>query len=614
MGSLREGKKPAPGTGSSPWYGARVSPLEPHPPPAPAGGEPSPRKHGFPLALVCACAALASANTLLNGFVWDDALLVQSNPWLEGTRHLGDIFGSHFWSFSSRTDLSHNYYRPLVHVTLLACHALFGLKPWGYHLVCLLGHVGVSALVYRVGRVLCERASRGPLAALAAGLLFAVHPIHTEAVAWVSAINDVFMTLGVLLALWLLMTSRPGLTRASVLAGLAFLGALLFKEPAVLLVGMVAVSDLCLEGRGWSRRQWLGRYAPLAAALVLYAGLRLHALAGLGRTLHHAKLGALGTVLNAPALLAQYLGALVLPLELNAFHVFEPVDSPVAPSALAGVAALAGLVLGGAVLVRRAPAAFVALTWCVLPLLPALYIPALGSNAFAERYLYLPSVGFVLLVGLGLEALERQGRVPRAVLLGGLGAGVLVGAIATFERDTVWHDNLSLWLDAQAKSPEAPEIHEGLGLALLERNQLPEAILHLERAGSTSAPARRNLGLAYARAGRLPEAEAMLREAVRLEPDNGGAWGNLCLVHKNLKQLPLALEECEHAVQLEPRLPEVRASLGQVQLLTGRLDEAEQTLQTALALKPDFTPARRLLERVAQERRNPARPATGTTP
>lgn len=563
----------------------------------------SPTQRWLQLALVCVCAALAFANTLANGFVWDDVLLVQSNPWLEGPQHLGDIFGSHFWGFASRADLSRNYYRPLVHVTLLLCRAAFGLQPWGYHLVMLLGHMAVSGLVYRVALLFSEQRPGGWLSALAAGLLFAVHPIHTEAVAWVAAINDVALALFVLLALYLMRTSAPGLTLRCVLAGLAFLAALLFKEPAVLLLGMVGVWDVARGGRAWSLRQWLGRYAPLAIALALYAGLRLHALAGLGRTVRHSNLGLGGYVLNALALLAQYLGALALPLELNSFHVFEPVASPWAPQVLSGLAALGGLVIAAAVFWRRAPQALVALSWCLLPLLPVLYIPALGSNAFAERYLYLPSVGFVLLVGMGLEALGR-----RPVVLGALAVGVLAGGIATAKRNTVWHDNLSLWLDVQAKSSEAPQIHEGLGLALLDKGRVTEAIAHLERAPRDSAPAQRNLGVAYAREGRFQEAEAMLQQAVRLEPDNAGAWSNLCLVHKNLKQLERALEECGNAARLAPDLPEVRTSHGQVLLLAGRLDEAEQSLQAALSLKPDFIPARRLLERLARERQRAANP------
>ncbi|OJH39953.1 hypothetical protein BON30_12790 [Cystobacter ferrugineus] len=558
---------------------------------------------------MCVCALLTYANTLANGFVWDDVVLIQTNPWLEGPEHLGRILGSHFWAFHDEAGVSQNYYRPLVHLTFMLCHALFGFQPWGYHLVSLLGHVAVSGLVYQVGWVLCARRQMGPFAALAAGLLFAVHPIHTEAVAWAASVNDVGMTLGIMLALWWLMTSGPGLTLRAALAGLAFLFALLFKEPGILLLGMVGVYDVVLAGRAWSPRQWVGRYLPLAVALALYAALRLPAMAGLGRTLHHTKLGTGGLILNAFPLVAQYVGALVLPLELNAYHVFVPAESLGDPRVLSGLAALVGLGIVALVLWRREPSAFVALAWCLGCLLPLLYIPALGKNAFSERYLYLPSVGFVLFVGWGLEALLQHRPASRPWLVGALAVGVLGGGVASARRNQVWHDGYSLWSDTESKSPEEPSVQGALGLALIDRGQFSEAIAHLERDRPGSATVRKNLGLAYARMGRLREAEAELQEVVRMKPEDASAWANLCLVHKNLKQWSSAREECETAVRLEPQAPEPRVSLGQVLLSMGHLDEAEQHLREALARRPGFVPARRLLERLERERQRAEPPA-----
>ena len=578
-------------------------------------GAPSPRQRHLQLALVCACAALAYANTLGNQFAWVDVLLIESNPWIRDFQHLGDIFGSDLWAITPELGLSRNYYRPLVHVTFLLCHAVFGPKPWGYHLLMLVGHVIVSGLVYQVGLLFCARRQAGPLAALAAGLLFAIHPIHTEAVAWVSSVNDVAMTMGVLGAAWWMMTSGPGLTGRGVLAGLALFLALLFKEPAVLLPAMLFVYDFVTGGRAWSPRQWVGRYAPLLVALALYAALRLPALEGAPRTLRHMSLGTWGLILNTLPLLAQYLGGLVLPLEFNAVHVFTPITSPADPQLIAGVGALAGIVLATLLLWRHAPTAFVALSWCLLAMVPQLYIPALGTNAFAERYLYLPSVGFVLLVGWALEELERRWPTARPWLLGGLALVVVAGGVTTALRNRVWYDDLTLWRDTASKSPGETSVQAGLGVALLKRGQIAEAIPHLELARMSSPDVRNNLGLAYAQTGRLPEAETVLREAVRLKPEDAGAWLNLCLVLKNLKQLPRALEACETAARLEPRLPEVRTSLAQVLWLQGRVSEAEQQLQEALAAKPDFMPARRLLERIARDRkRNSERPRDEARP
>lgn len=267
------------------------------------------------------------------------------------------------------------------------------------------------------------------------------------------------------------------------------------------------------------------------------------------------------------------------------------------------------------ILWRHAPTAFVALVWCLLTMVPQLYIPVLGTNAFAERYLYLPSVGFVLLVGWALEELERQRPTARPWLLGGLALVAVAGGVATALRNRVWYDDLTLWRDTASKSPEDASVQAGLGTALLRQGQSSEAITHLELARMRRPDVLNDLGTAYAQAGRLPEAETVLREAIRLNPEVAGTWLDLCLVLKNLKQLPQALEACETAARLKPHLPEIRTSLGHILWLQGRVGEAEQQLQEALAVKPDFAPAHRLLERIARERtRDSERPRDEARP
>ena len=134
-----------------------------------------------PVAIVLLAIAL-HWSLLDKGFVSDDLSQVLNNTYLRSPRSLGQIFSSHVWSFHG-PEAKSNYYRPMMHLLYMACYGLFGLESAGFHAANLLFHAGCSLLVFYLGRALGAAWCAGPSALLAA-LLFAVHPVHTEAIAW----------------------------------------------------------------------------------------------------------------------------------------------------------------------------------------------------------------------------------------------------------------------------------------------------------------------------------------------------------------------------------------------------------------------------------------------
>ena len=159
-------------------------------------------------------------NTMWNGFVYDDEFQVLENPWIKDVRYIHDIFLSHVWAFQGVGWVS-NYYRPMMHIILMIDYYLFGLKPWGYHLINIILHAGVSVLVFLIASMLInhpgsrEKRLSPPftggekgegeynlLFPLIAAILFAAHPIHTEVVAWVSGIPELSFTLFYLLSFY----------------------------------------------------------------------------------------------------------------------------------------------------------------------------------------------------------------------------------------------------------------------------------------------------------------------------------------------------------------------------------------------------------------------------
>ena len=163
---------------------------------------------------LAACATLPYLNILVNGFVDDDHGQVMENPYIRSFQYLKEIFTTNVWSFTGVT--AGNYYRPMMTLGYLVCYKLFGLRAYGFHLVSLLLHVLVVCLVF----VLAERLTGDRVWAFVAGALFALHPIHTESVAWIAAVTDLELTFFYLLTFGLfLAAARPGGRRSEPYAG-----------------------------------------------------------------------------------------------------------------------------------------------------------------------------------------------------------------------------------------------------------------------------------------------------------------------------------------------------------------------------------------------------------
>lgn len=554
--------------------------------------------------LVALAALAVYLGTLWNGFVYDDVGLVLENPWVRSARGLQEAFGQPLFGFheSSTVDDSRNsFYRPLMHVSLYLLRAGGEPAAWVHHLALVLMHALASVLVLGLLRACLGRGqggAAGQWASLGGALLFALHPIHTEAVAWVSGWMDVGAALAVLLAARLLVPGPPTPGRV-LLAALVWLGGLLFKETAVVLPVLVwaaARATGALEAAG-GLRAWALRCAPLALALVPYGVLRAWAL-GARLPVSGESAGGL-RVAGALGLVGELGGRLFWPASLSVVPPSGPVASPWEPRVLLGALLVLGL---GALLVvalrRGWEVALAGALWLAVPLLPVLFLQLRGAEAYAERYLYLPSVGFVLLVGLGLRgALERGPGGARALALAG--GGVLAACAAqTVAYVPVWHDNLTLWEYTAQAVPGRPTVHANLGNAYLKARRLEEAVPHLERAAAglpRDFRVRSDLAVAYAQTGRLEQALRELEAAVRLRPDNPVAWHNLGLALRRAKRPGEALARFQEAVRLAPGRAESHLELGRTLLQLGRGEEAVAPLEQALRLKPDLEAARRAL-------------------
>ncbi len=554
-------------------------------------GRSNPRPWGAtPPALVVAAAAFAVHLPALFGeFVYDDMTQVLQNRWIRDLGNLGEIFSGSVWSFQAASGVS-NYYRPAMHVIYALEYQLFGLKPWGFHLVNLLLHAAVSVLVLLLvrrlfadlGGSLAESRSGFRTPEFAAALLFAIHPVNTEAVAWVAAVPELSFTLFGLLAFLAFRRSAEGWGRFYWLSVLLFFAATFCKETAFVLPALLALYEVLLRRPPASRL--VARLFPFAAAAGVTLALRLHALSGFAPERRWPDLSAFQCALNAAALFAKYLLTLVLPVGLNAFHVLHPVRSLLEPIAVAGLLGTAAFLVASAFAWRRSRLAFFGLQVIAVPLLPVLYVRVVGENAFAERYLYLPTIGFALLAALVLLAIDRE--KARIAILATV---AVLFATGSFARTLVWKDNFALFSDTAAKSPDHFQSQASFANALYEKGEVDAAIERYRLAIALDpgqCTPRQNLATAYLRKGLVDEAIAELTNPAVLGAGDPEASAKLAFAYTAKGWLAAAVTQYEAALRFDPKAAEVHNNLGVVLWRMGQPGRSAGHFAAALALEP----------------------------
>jgi tetratricopeptide (TPR) repeat protein len=580
------------------------------------------------LLILVAVAALPYLNSLGNSFVYDDLSQVVVNPYLRNFHHLREIFTSSVWSFMGDFRGSTNYYRPLMSLGYLFCYQLFGPHALGFHLANLLVHVGVVLLVFLV----TLRMFRSGAVAMATACIFALHPVHSEAVDWIAAVTELEVTFFYLLTFWFFLTSaRPaGMCSAPLQAAMAgsFVLALLSKEQALTLLLLAPLYEhFFREDRAETTRpQKFRRYGALWLLAAVYLVLRARYLGGFAPTIDRPGLGTEDMVISAFALIGRYCWKLLWPAELCAYYTFPTDIAALYPWALAGVVALAACALAYLVLRKSSRQAAFGVVWLLATLAPVLNVRWLSSSAFAERYLYLASVGFCWMVGWSgirwWDSLSSHGLRGRVALpiAAGLIATLGVARIVTRNRD--WRNNLTFYTATLAISPDAYYIHNNLGTVYWAQGNIPAAEKEWRtalRLAPTSEYAWRNLGMAaiaqkqyreaedfslralairpnysdahldlgktYRDTGRLQEAEAQFRAAENLSPLSFVVHNTLSEFYFDQRRLPEAEAEARRSVEVEPT-PEGYWDLGLVEWLKGDRGGAERAFLAAAALGP----------------------------
>lgn len=478
-----------------------------------------PALKGFwPLALILvALSFLLYGNSLGNAFLYDDEFLIQKNTFLKSWESIGDIFLSSSTAGAGKTD---SFYRPIQAFFYLLVFQFFGLSTTAFHLLNIVLHAINAVLVFLLGR----RLGLPLLASFSGALIWSAHPIHTEAVTYMSGTADPAHTLFVLAGLVCLI---PSFSASRVIfASFFYLLALMSKESAIVFPALAVACLFYLSEQRWNWRTYLPTW-PFWIMALLYLVARKTVL-NFDETFQFFKTENIYTqsvlvrIFTFLATLPSYLQVLVYPNDLHIDRNF-PVFTEIQFAPVVGGIIILGLLLMTIVLARKGEK-WLLPAWASLWFL-ASHSPHMGivipvNAIFLEHWLYLTSIGFFMCVGyyLNLDGGGNRAKVSRLVLL----VIVVVLGRTTWEQNKVWASPVSLYSHILRFNPQSARVHNNLAMAYSDLDDVLKSIEHYEKAIALSdvyPESHHNLGLAYLRQGRLRDGIEQLEKAVQMNPD-----------------------------------------------------------------------------------------------
>jgi protein O-mannosyl-transferase len=561
------------------------------------------------------------SGTLFFEFVWDDGPQIVDNPLIRSWHSLSRVFVSDLWYHTTRQQV---YYRPLFVAWSIVNYALVGLRPWGWHLGAILLHLGATLAVYWLSR----RLGLEYWTAALATLIFALHPIHIECVAWISAASDSMVTMFAALAFVAFVNARdPDVRRKTGwrLASLILLaGALLTKEMAISFTALVGLYVWLFPRRNvsgaWAKlREALASMVPYALVTGAYFILRKVALSHASQQFD-VKHGYGDMALTVPYVLAFYLRQLVLPLGLTGLYFTPYVTTQVFSQFVLPVvllSAVAGLIYFWA---RRTGDWVVAFAgcWLLVGLAPALYLRNFGNGDFVrDRYIYLPSIGFAILAAKALRLLPPLKAWSAAAVQGVAVLALCCGYLAaSLPQQAYWDSNLLITLRGHELYPGNAYASVGLGREYSARGANDRAIALLEDAvkiDSQNTYTAFALAEVYIAAGRKEEGRRALEYALRITPEYAKSetgMASIAALWNKLGDYDQASGLCKQALAADPDLYSALYNCGNIELMAGHYSEAEPLLRRAITVAPQLAGARHFLGRalLLDGRNSEARP------
>jgi len=596
-------------------------------------------RYYFPILFIVLISFLVYLNALRNGFVWDDMVLIADN---EGINKWGCFWENFVRDFFDTTDdtieFKYGYYRPIISFSYMIDYAVWGLKPWGFHLSNIIFHTVSCISVYLIFNSLFNNRS----VSIITSLLFACHPIHTESVTWISGRTDIVAGMFFLSAFYLYQKALNPLIPNEINSSLSNIEILklFFKHSKIFYLCSIilfAIAMLCKEmvatlpfliiaythyfmglrnGRQFKISLLLS--TPYFFVILLYGIIRfiilgIHTVVNPGG---EEMKGFYTTTLSFIKTIFIYLFKLIYPAHLSAY-IQNPmsfsITEPTVISSIFGVAVLIFLIVW--LKKRWAGMSFLILFYLVtlLPLSNFIRISAPWDMGFvtAERFLYIPSLGFCGIISILLATAWKTWKqsfpiLEYATILLFITLLIFYSG-RTLLRNNDWVDERTFFLKTLKDAPDAALLHHALGNVYVREEKYEKALDYYKeslRLYPLYHAAYNNIGTIYSKNGLLDQAITAFNEAIKINPDYIQSHFNLGAMYYQKGMLTDASNEFKKVLKLNKNYVKAHNNLGIIYAESGQLNEAVSEFEEVLKNDPHSEKARNNLAIIKEELAN----------
>lgn len=540
------------------------------------------RIHGLEPLLIIIFSIAVYLNAINHDFIWDDGKFIIQSQFIQHWENLFRIFTSDYYSLSWReVDVN----RPIMVASLILDYSIWQLNPLGYHLTNLLLHAANTLLLLFVLRLLMPN-NRG---AFLGAILFAVHPIHTEAVNSISFREDILVTFFLLLSFLFFLR---GLIHRSVVKDVLSLTfytlAVLSKEMAIMFPAIVLL---------YCRMHDKRLPKPLFWGYILLSGVYVAWLQHIWQFSNLTKVAYLPVydrLYMSMVTIGSYLLLHLLPFNLVADYDTGPFFTSTISNSMAVI--LVGSIIAWTTyaLITKKGIGYFFLGWFFITLLPVMNIIPI-HNPVAERYLYLPSIG---MIGLAVLILDKGIPIVGAVRMSLIAAIVVSFSITTLARNTVWKDGESLWSDTIRKAPEnirarnnLRDAYYGIGVSEYQKGDHEKALRHFSAAISIDPADARSYnmrGIIYYVKGENGKAIENYNMAIALDRSNADLYNNRGRAYYSKGGYDLSIKDYTLAIALNPKESLYYSNRGDVYVMVGERDAARFDYRKACEMGNEY--------------------------